>query len=131
MSVGRATYRPRNSSLVEEGRDQSLRVLRNGAGSPGDRALSHVAVCLVAQIFDRIRSTRPARPPDDFLWRGCNTSRQNFAGKSKMLNPYADAHVCRFTILLFFSKVVSGKSFQQSLSSLPFVALGNEAEIQR
>jgi hypothetical protein len=48
-----------------------------------------------------------------------------------MLNPYADAHVCRFTILLFFSKVVSGKSFQQSLSSLPFVALGNEAEIQR
>jgi len=48
-----------------------------------------------------------------------------------MLNSYADARVCLFTILLFFCKVVAGKSFQQSLSSLPFVALGNEAEIQR
>jgi hypothetical protein len=48
-----------------------------------------------------------------------------------MPNSYADARVCRFTIRLFFSKVVAGKSFQQSLGSLPFVALGNEAEIQR
>jgi hypothetical protein len=48
-----------------------------------------------------------------------------------MPDSYADARVYLFTILLIFSKVVTGKSFQQSLSSLPFVALGNEAEIQR
>jgi hypothetical protein len=53
------------------------------------------------------------------------------AERSKMLNSYADARVCRFTIRLFFSKVVTGKSFQQSLRSLPFLALGNEAEFQR
>lgn len=43
-----------------------------------------------------------------------------------MLNSYADARVCLFTILLFFCTVVAGKNFQQ-----PFVALGNEAEIKR
>jgi hypothetical protein len=69
---------------------------------------------------------RPRRPPTS-----CGVGATLTNKELEAPNSYADARVIRFTILLFFSKDVAGKSFQQSLDSLPFVALGNEAEIQR